>query len=128
VKTFITYWLPTIVYAGVIFIQSSYPTPHVIPQFAMADKMIHTLVYAGLGALLVRAFAHHWPPSAHGKLALCLGLAGSIVYGALDEWHQLFVETRVAETGDFIADLLGSLCGAFLYWLMRLYFRPKWSR
>jgi VanZ family protein len=118
-KSFLRFWCPVLLYGAIIFIQSAYPTPGAVPRFPFADKVIHAFVYAGLGALFVRAFTHHLPPITYGKLALLLGFAGAVLYGALDEWHQSFVAARVAEAADFIADMLGSALGAFFYWLLR---------
>jgi VanZ family protein len=126
-KIIIAYWFPVILYGAVIFIQSSFSAPNITPSFPLADKMIHVLVFAGMGALWVRAFAYHLPPHAKGKRALLLGIIFAACYGALDEWHQSFVAVRDADLWDVLADTLGSIGGGYLYWFFGLYFLPMAS-
>ncbi len=48
-------WTPVFAYMALIFALSSIPSPPITP--AGTDKVLHALLYAGLGALLSRAIA-----------------------------------------------------------------------
>jgi VanZ family protein len=68
-------------------------------------------LYAGLGALLVRALAGGW------RWRVSLGIATAAVviatgYGITDEMHQWFVPTRQMDLADVVADALGALVAA----------------
>jgi len=76
------------------------------------DKILHTSEYAGLALLLIRALFGEglsWSTSALAAVIL------SSVYGASDEWHQVFVPLREADISDWLADTIGASAGAFAY-------------
>ena len=104
---------PAAAYALVIFALSSQPNPlPFVPQgFFTHDKLLHTLEYAVLGALLAPAlrFAGMGPRGA----LLAAATLGSL-YGATDEIHQAFVPGRTADALDWVADTLGAGLGALL--------------
>jgi len=71
------------------------------------DKGLHALLYAGLGALLVRALAGGWgAPVTAATAALATVMAGG--YGITDEIHQYFVPPRQADVADVMADVAGA--------------------
>jgi VanZ family protein len=37
------------------------------------------------------------------------------LFGASDEWHQLFTPLRDSDIRDWLADTLGAVIGAFVY-------------
>lgn len=82
----------------------------------MSDKSGHSIGYALLAGLLLRAFAGGrvggitW---ARGLLAIVL----ATLYGVTDEFHQLFVPGRSADRYDVLADFLGASLGVALGWL-----------
>jgi len=110
-KTFVLYWLPVILYCGVIFIQSSYPSTQSLPRFLHADKLIHAGAYALLGFLFFRAFQATKIQKGIVLLIIFSGLASSL-YGVSDEIHQSFVPSRTASIADVLADTAGSFLGA----------------
>ncbi len=101
---FVTHWLPVLAWMAAIEVGTSIPRPPGIPVEG-GDKIAHFVVYAILGALLVRAFR-----GAAGlgtwQAALAGILSGS-VYGALDEIHQAFLPTRSCSAADLAADVIG---------------------
>ena len=102
------YWL------GAIFTATSIPRS-VLPdvRFRLADKAIHVLLYGGLGYLIARAM--HDPPRTNRlRIILAVLLLVSAV-GALDEWHQQYIQGRRTDFGDWIADSIGGLVGALLW-------------
>ena len=44
----------------------------------------------------------------------------SIIYGFLDEFHQLFIPGRYASFGDIIFNILGILLGIIIYGIIKL--------
>lgn len=104
--------LAPLAYLAAIFVQSSFelpPQPEALPD--NIDKVLHLLEYGILGFLLQRGIVvglrrpqlSWWIPA----------LAGAF-FGLTDEFHQLFVPGRSAGWGDVVADVLGSVLGAWL--------------
>ena len=73
------------------------------------DKLLHTLEYAGLAALLGRALLGEGVGSV-ASFAAALFLAAT--YGASDEYHQSLVPLRNAEVADWAVDTFGAAVGA----------------
>lgn len=101
-------WLPVAAYTAIIFALSSISTTPEMP--AGSDKVLHTLLYSGLGLLVARA-------RAGGMHAVTMRAVGfSIVFGAIygisDELHQYFNPPRNVEVGDVVADTVGAALGA----------------
>lgn len=85
------------------------------------DKIVHFLLYLGLGWLLGRAV---WLSEGAGVGLFVLALLGGIVFAAADEWHQQLLPTRQASLEDWLADIAGIWLGLSLYpWAAR-----QWRR
>lgn len=121
VRTLSYYWLPVVIYCGLIFVQSSHPMPETIPHWPLKDKLLHFVAYAVLGALCFRALKQGpWEHRRRWIMLWSVLFAG--LYGASDEWHQSYVPSRSAELGDLVADFCGAVCGVWLYdWVTRQY-------
>jgi len=97
---------------ALIFAASSIPNLKNLPG-GMSDKSGHSIGYAILAGVLLRAFAGGrlrgvtWP---RGLLAIVL----ATLYGVTDEFHQLFVPGRSADRYDVVADCLGASLGVAL--------------
>lgn len=77
------------------------------------DKLAHGGLYALLAvALGLSSGLGGW------RVAL-LAVAGALLVGALDEWHQIFLPGRQAGWDDLAADGVGGLIGALALWLRR---------
>jgi VanZ family protein len=120
-KPFLRYYLPALLWAALIFTISSIPrlTPPPV-GLKLSDKVYHFIEFAILGLLLMRALSHYhgsagWP--AAFRRAVLLG----ILWGVLDEFHQLFVAGREASLLDVLADAIGVLAaaGAAWWWLKK---------
>jgi len=120
---FMTYWLPVILYAGLIVFLSSLSSPGVnfitiFPGFD--DKIIHAVEYAILAILCYRALLH----TATGDwrlYAALLSIAASVVFGITDEIHQAFVPLRHADPWDLMADSIGASIGVGIWkWTFQL--------
>jgi VanZ family protein len=113
-KRAIVLWSPVALYMAVIF-QLSARSDVALPP-GIADKPTHTIAYALLGVLFVRALAGGLPARITLRVAL-LGIALTTAYGVTDEIHQMFVPGRHAEWQDVLADAVGGAIGAATCWL-----------
>jgi hypothetical protein len=114
-KSFLRYWLPAIALCAIIFWQSSYATPDILPKWPYQDKAFHGGVYGLLAALWVRAFSTVRGFHGRRRLLLWTGIVLATLYGLSDEWHQSFVPARTADAADLLADFCGSVVGSWLY-------------
>jgi VanZ family protein len=105
-------WLPVALDAGLIFYFSSIPQL-VTPPGPFSDKHFHGGSYALLAALLVRALASGRVSGITGRVALGAFLLATL-YGATDEFHQMFVDGRTASFADLAADAVGAAAAAGL--------------
>ena len=113
-KHFMRYWVPVILYAGLIFTISSFPLPPPKVEIPFIDKFIHLVEYGILGFLFYRALR----VSKLASRVFFLAIIFSILYALSDEVHQLFVPGRKFDLWDLAADSLGII-------LVALYLRHK---
>jgi VanZ family protein len=115
-KNFIFYWLPLMIYCVLIYIQSDYPAPEELPSFKFTDKALHFVGYGVMGILFFRAYRTLRIKN-HPKMLILLSMVSASLYGISDEIHQHFVPYRNADFFDVIANILGAVCGVYLYQL-----------
>jgi VanZ family protein len=103
-------WLPVVLYMILIFGLSSLSNPPNLPD-QIGDKGGHSLLYAGLAALVARALG-----GGLGRPLTLATSAGAVVlataYGVTDEVHQHFVPGRTMDVMDLVADGIGAAAGA----------------
>jgi VanZ family protein len=103
-----------------IFTLSSISQPPSLPEGS--DKNLHALLYAGLGALLVRAWSGGLLGRRVTATAVTVAVTIAALYGISDEFHQWFVPPRTVEAADVAADTIGAaVAAAVLYawsWLV----------
>ena len=109
------YWLPAVLYAGMIFYMSSQSHPEEqLPSFVLkdvSDKVLHAVEYAVLGGLCYRAF--RWGVNGPvASYALLVAIVTASLYGVTDEVHQFFVPFRESSWLDWLADTAGATVGA----------------
>lgn len=114
IRSFTYYWLPLIVYCIFIYIQSSYPSPERLPSFEFSDKLLHFGAYAVMGILFYRAY-ETLPLRNNIQMLVLISMTSASLYGISDEIHQSFVPYRDGSILDVIADVLGAVCGVYLY-------------
>ena len=79
--------------------------------FNLWDKAAHFGAFA-VGAVLL-ALALRWNCAWPWPRIVCVSIAAISLYGATDEWHQLYTPHRSgADVGDWTADTLGAIAGA----------------
>ncbi|MFQ5751959.1 MAG: VanZ family protein [bacterium] len=108
------YFIPAILWAGLIFIGSSLPSTS-LPSFAkdIQDLVLHFIEYSIFGVFLALASV----PSSNRRTwrGYLIVAAIGIVYGASDEIHQKFVSGRYCEFADFVVDSGGIVFGLTLF-------------
>lgn len=110
---FIKYWLPVIVFSGLIILASSIPGRANPFDFHFKDKFIHGLEYAVLAWLWFRAIRVTTPNQSPLKIGMLTVLVCS-VFGFLDESYQLLIPDRVSDKFDLLADATGSFLSVSL--------------
>ena len=122
---FLFYWLPVILYVGLIFSASSIPGRDVPVLFPYMDKLEHLAEYGLFGLLLGRAF-RFTVGGQRGRLwafaTVCLG--GLI--GALDELYQRLTPGRMSDIRDWAIDFAAVLLAVILTQYVKL--RPLGRR
>ena len=135
-KSFIKYWLPLLIWLGVIFVGSTsvmsaeHTSRYIVPFLlwlkpAMSPKTIwvilvvarkcaHVLEYTVLALLLWRALRS--VPILHAKSLMVFGAAllGCALFAASDEFHQTFVKSRTPSLRDVLLDIAGALIGLLI--------------
>jgi len=124
IKIFAYYWLPLIAYCVFIYLQSSYPSPEVLPSFEFSDKLMHFGAYAVLGILFYRAY-QTLPLKTIIQSIVLFSMISASLYGVSDEIHQSFVPYRDGSFGDVMADVLGAVCGVYLYHRWQMYIKGR---
>jgi VanZ family protein len=69
------------------------------------DQLAHVAIFA------VLAFALGLLSGQRGGRVWLVAVAGALLIGALDEWHQMYVPGRNAGWNDLAMDVIGSLAG-----------------
>ena len=107
----LTRWGPFVAALVVVFWLSS--LSHVPGAQHFWDKLLHTVGYAVLGVLALRAFHGGFgrlrpEPTLYAALAV-------ILWGISDEIHQSFVPGRDASPWDVLADVVGFVIAVLLF-------------
>jgi hypothetical protein len=97
-------WLPTLLWAGVIFFGSSIPGSNIPGGYSVQG---HLAEYAVLGALVMWALGRRADLVRMAWLAL--GLCA--IYAISDEVHQAFVPLRTPDPIDWATDVVGAAVG-----------------
>jgi len=110
-RKFFRYWLPVLVWAGLIFILSS--IPHLesgLKQDFLLRKIAHILEYAILTFLLLRASGFK------NSKSIVLAAIIAFLYALSDEYHQTFVLGRRGRVEDVIIDSIGILIASLVWY------------
>ena len=119
---FIKYWVPVLIWAGLIFYFSGVPNLNsgmVVFWDVFWRKLAHAGIFGILFLLIFRALknGHRWS----FKKAIIWSLILSVGYAFFDEAHQYFVPERQARLKDVGMDSLG----IFLLAMFTLLFYKK---
>lgn len=110
----LTHWSFLMLYTLLIFFTSFLPGSYFrsVVFIPFGDKIVHFLLYTGLGFFALRAFLGK---KAYRGLHYLFAVGYSILIGALVEFGQGFIPQRVPSLSDLVADTLGAFLGAKLY-------------
>lgn len=135
-KSFLKYWLPLVVWLGMMFFASTslmsaehtsrfivpfllWLKPGMSPKtiwiiLVVARKCAHVMEYAVLALLLWRALRS--VRVLHAKTSMLFGAAllGCAAFAASDEFHQTFVKSRTPSVRDVLLDVAGALVGLLI--------------
>jgi len=111
------YWVPTVLWMGVIFFLSTLPESVTPGRDILPDKVCHAGEYFILAFLIL--FALQRTTRMGFSTSFWTTLAWSAVYGLSDEIHQLYVPTRQFDVGDLIADVCGVVVLFFILWVLQ---------
>ena len=135
-KFFLKYWLPLLIWLGVIFVGSTsvmsaeHTSRYIVPFLlwlkpgmspkaiwiilVVARKCAHVTEYAVLALLLWRALRS--VPVIRTKMLIVFGavLLGCALFAASDEFHQTFVKSRTPSIRDVLLDIAGACLGLLI--------------
>jgi len=96
-----------------LFALTSWPSPPEVPAVSWIpsfDKLVHAMLYGVEGFLLYFAIRWRGPARFSWKRALLVGLV-MMVWGSLDEIHQLWIPGRSCEVADAATDTVAGFLG-----------------
>jgi len=102
------FWLPPLVWMGLIFYLSSRQKIAVSPNYWISFAIFKTLHIIEYGVLFILWHFALYRKRSGKKIAAII----SILYGISDELHQTFVPTREGRIRDVFIDSLG----VFIFW------------
>ena len=105
--------MPLIVYWIILFTATSIPAQSV-PSFGIGDKFNHFFAYFILAILLYLTLSFQEKSLFLQRNAALLTIAVVLLYGVLDELHQMLIPGRSAEFLDWAADAVGAICGVLI--------------
>ncbi len=97
-----------------LFALTSWPSPPEVPVVSSIpnfDKVVHATLYGVQGFLLYLAIRWKGPAGFSWRRAVIVGVV-MMVWGTLDEIHQLWIPGRSCEVGDAVTDTLAGFLGA----------------
>jgi len=135
-KSFLKYWLPLLIWLGLIFAGSTdvmsaeHTSRYIVPfllwlkpgmspmaiwtTLVVARKCAHVTEYALLALLLWRALRNIPVLRAKTLMVFAAVLVGCAVFAASDEFHQTFVKSRTPSVRDVLLDVGGALVGLLI--------------
>jgi VanZ family protein len=135
-KFFLKYWLPLLIWLGVIFVGSTsvmsaeHTSRYIVPFLlwlkpgmspkaiwtilVVARKCAHVTEYAVLALLLWRALRNVSVLRTKTLLVFGAVLLGCALFAASDEFHQTFVKSRTPSVRDVLLDVTGALLGLLI--------------
>lgn len=117
-KRRLLYWIPVIIYYGLITVLSNLPMAAFPEEFAFFkhfDKLVHFVIYFFFGVLSLRALMCGRREEKGRWLLLFYTFCLASVAGVIDEIHQTFIPGRELDYFDMLADVLGAVTGAWAY-------------
>ena len=111
------YWVPVILWMGVIFFLSTLPESITPGRGVLPDRICHAAEYFVLAFLILFALQRTTP--AGFSTSFWVTIAWGAVYGLSDEIHQLYVPTRNCDVGDLAFDVGGVVVLFLILWVLQ---------
>ena len=113
-KKFLIFWLPAIVWMGVIFTFSSIPDLKTdLKEDFILRKIAHILEYAILTFLLIRGLRQE---KLNIRKIIIFSLIFAVFYALTDEYHQTFILGRQGTLRDVGIDSIGILLVSLVWY------------
>ncbi len=109
--------LPTIVVTIVILYLTLYPDPvpsDMMPLFPYADKVVHLLMFLGMGGCLLFDLGRIDKIVVGLKLLICCVLIASLFGGLIELLQGMMAMGRSCDVYDWLADSVGAIVGVAL--------------
>jgi VanZ family protein len=135
-KSFLKYWLPLVIWLGMMFVGSTsvmssehtsrYMVPFLLrlkpgmsPQtiwviLVVIRKCAHVTEYAILALLLWRALGSYPVFRLRPLILFGAALLGCAAFAASDEFHQTFIKSRTPSVRDVFLDVAGAFVGLLI--------------
>jgi len=113
------FWLPVLIWMGLIFYSSSIPGKDIPMLFPWQDVFFHSVVYLVLGLLLTRAHEATFLSWGLMKIILATCILG-VGYAVFDELHQGLIPQRQCSLFDVLVDSLGVTIGSAIFALQKI--------
>lgn len=84
---------------------------HVVGMILYGDKIAHAILYGILVYLILYAFDGIW------KKALLIAPGAVLAFAAAEEFSQLYFPSRTFDWFDLLADVIGIVGAAVVYWM-----------
>ncbi len=100
-----------------------------LPSFGLTDKMNHFIAYFALAILVNLTLMYQRKSLLLFNKAVMATIVICLLYGVIDELHQMYIPGRFAETMDWFADSLGAVSGVLLvkFLIAKLKYQPEFS-
>ena len=122
--SFLKYQFPAFSWVVMIFVSSALPTEF-FARFGIeglwVPKVIHVLFFFFLCLFLNRAFRHQEGSPFLARWSLPMSIVFCLMFGSLDEVHQMFVAGRHPRVTDVLLDLSGATLMAATLWVWDWY-------
>ena len=115
-------YLPLVVYWITLFILTTIPVDSIPRLFEYQDKIEHFVAYGVLAFLLTLALFFQKRSNLLSSKAFIFAFLFILVYGAVDELHQMIVPGRYCDLYDWFANSLGGSLGI---WLVHLFLSTR---
>ena len=103
-------YIPLCVYWLVLFTATSLPIDQ-LPSIGLSDKINHFIAFFILSVLLYLTLKFQRKNRFFFNKAYLVTIVICLIYGALDEIHQMWIPGRYSEVLDWLADGLGAFAG-----------------
>ena len=117
-------YLPLITYWLTIFVATSLPA-EALPETGVGDKIEHLVAYFILGVFISLLLLFQNKYMILKKYFLLSAFVLCLLYGSIDEIHQLFIPGRQCDIIDLTADTIGISAGIILIWILSKKFKYK---